>query len=380
MSATYGIELIQANDDPRGDELSQAIAAELEDVGLHRSVNVIVAPGPLTIEGPVVCVCLITTNSAGWDPTGAIGDAISRGIVVVPVVTNLADFHDVVPSILAGTNGFEWNQPTDAARLSRFLLEELGIEERSRRVFISHKREDGLGAAEQLHDRLIHAGFVPFIDRFAIRSGKDVQKAIANALEDHAFLLLVETPLAYTSPWVFDELDYALSHTMGTLIISWPGEHDIPGSKRLPRLKLAPENLTQDAHGYDVLNEETLDGVVAAVEASHAHGLVRRRRMLVTSIEDAARAAGHSPIPLPGWRIAVHTSTGTTLVGTTPRLPSSSDLQLLDQARAEMDVKSAALLVHSARELPSDHRSHLSWVAGDRDLELTPENAIGGRW
>ena len=85
--------------------------------------------------------------------------------------TNIADVQDVVPSIFAGTNGFESNQPTETAPLSRFLLVELGIEE-NLVVSSSPTTRGGLDAAEQLHDRLIHAGFVPSIDRLAIRNGK----------------------------------------------------------------------------------------------------------------------------------------------------------------------------------------------------------------
>jgi hypothetical protein len=30
--------------------------------------------------------------------------------------------------------------------------------------------------------------------------------------------------------------------------------------------------------------------------------------------------------------------------------------------------------------LPPDLHTHLGWVVGQRDVVLTPENAIGGRW
>src|SRR5205807_2551001 len=126
-----------------------------------------------------------------------------------------------------------------------------------------------------------------------VRAAEDVQEKIADALEDHAFLLLLETPLAHTSEWVVDEVDYALSHTMGTLILRWPGDPPaVPGSAGLPRLALAPTELTTDEHGYDVLTAAALDRMVGEVEAAHAQGLVRRRRMLIRSIEEAAAAAG----------------------------------------------------------------------------------------
>lgn len=285
--------------------------------------------------------------------TARISAAAVIGLVVVPVVGDLARFSADVPRSLAPVNGFAWGGEEPARRLARLLLAELGIEDRQRRVFISHKREDGLGAAEQLHDELSHSGFAPFIDRFAIRKGRHVQDAIADALEDHAFLLLLETPLAHTSDWVFDEVDYALSHTMGTLILRWPGDPPlVPGSNSLPRLRLTPAELTSDSHGFDVLTDVGLDHAVAQVEAAHAQGLVRRRRMLIRSIEEAAAAGDATAcVLLPEWRLLVEHGGRWTLVGITPRLPTAQDLELLDDARSTAGNDPSAVLVHSARAL-----------------------------
>ena len=249
-------------------------------------------------------------------------------------------------------------------------------------MFISHKRDDGLGAAEQLHDALAHERFLPFIDRFVIPHGARVQDTIADALEDHAFLLLLETPLAWSSDWVFDEVEYALSHTMGILIVRWPDDvRPVPGSADLKRFDLEPTDLITDAHGYDVLTDAALEQVTAAVERAHAHGLVRRRRMLVLSVEEAARAGGATLCaPLPHWRLFVEQGGASTVVGVSPRLPTATDLQELDAARSDTDAGAGAVLVHSARVLRPERITHLEWVAGNRELELTPENAIGGRW
>jgi hypothetical protein len=380
---TYEIQVIQKDRDGWLAELREAVAAELLAVGLHRTVAVLVAETIPDPDVPSTAVYLGSPSAAGAaDLADVAVAALGAGRVVIPVVDDLAAFGAQVPSALRPVNGFEWSGADPSRALARLLLVELGIEERQRRVFISHKRDDGLAAAEQLHDALTHRGFAPFIDRFAIPRGRDVQARIADALEDHAFLMLLETPLAHTSDWVFDEVDYALSHTMGTLILRWPGDVTaVPGSNDLPRLSLSATDIAKDAHNYDVLTEGALDHVIEAVEAAHARGLVRRRRMLVQSIEEAAKVGGASScVPLPDWRLLVEHGSASTLLGVTPRLPTASDLQLLDDARAAVSAGSSAVLVHSARALRQDLSEHLTWVAGDRDLELTPENAIGSRW
>lgn len=383
MNTTYEVQVIQCDREDWMTQLREAVAAELMEIGLHRTVGVAVSEAPATMRAPSIGVYLGSPTAASAATVAAsIDAAAAAGLVVVPVVEDLASFSAEVSPLLAAVNGFAWTGAEPARRLARLLLTELGIEDRQRRVFISHRRADGLGAAEQLHDELSHKGFSPFIDRFSIRAGRDIQVEIADALEDHAFLLLLETPLAHTSDWVFDEVDYALSHTMGTLIVQWPDDPPpVPGSNRLPRLALTQGEMVTDDHGYQVLTAAGVDRVVAQVEAAHAQGLVRRRRMLLRSIEEAAAASGATAcVPLRDWRLLVEHGERSTLLGITPRLPTAEDLQLLDDARSTSGGAPSAVLVHSARMLRAEQARHLTWVAGDRDLELTPENAIGGRW
>lgn len=380
---TYSIRMLHVGQEDRVQDFKKAVAAELLHLGLHRSVTVAVSDTHETEDSPQLCVFLADAESRADDSLErSLNEALASGVLVVPVVESLRAFPESVPESALPLNGVEWFDETSLVRLVRIVLAELGIEESQRKVFISHRRTDGLGAAEQLHDRLSHLNFRPFIDRFAIRSGASVQDEIADALEDHAFLLLLETPDAHTSDWVFDEIDYALSHTMGVLIVSWPGGvPEVPGSHGVPRVLLSQDDVMKDGHDYDVLTEIALDRVLTEVEAAHASGLVRRRRMLVNSIEESAAAAGFKPsISLPRWRLRIETHEGVVVVGTTPRLPSAEDLQGVDLAAQEAGSDQPALLVHSARKLHSSLQDHLTWVAGTRELSMIPENAVGGWW
>lgn len=383
MTTTYGVRVFQSGREDDLDRIRQAVASELEALGLHRTVTVAVAEASPPEDSPSVGLFLGGSTAVADDSLrNAVVEFLAAGGVVIPVVDSLQEFHAQTPDYLTHANGIEWATADQLNRLVRLLLEELGIEEGQRRVFISHKRDDGLGAAEQLHDTLSHHGFRPFIDRFAVRVGKDVQEEIADALEDHAFLLLLETPLAHTSDWVFDEVDYALSHAMGVLILRWPGgPTPVPGSQGLPRIDLTADEIVPDLHGFDTLTEAGLSRVVSEVESAHALGLARRRRLIIRSIEEAAVSAGAlSCTPLCNWRLHVQQADGSTIVGSTPRLPTARDLQVLDEAAKREADNTARLLVHSARALRPELREHLHWVAGDRRITVMPENAIGGWW
>lgn len=382
MTVMYQVQVMQVDRADWLADLRQAMTAELRAVGMHRSVVVDVSESSPAESTPSVAVVLVgPASKSDSDLTSSITEALSQGRVVVPVVEDLKTFHDHAPKAVSRYNGFEWSGERPQQRLARLLLEELGIEDRDRMVFLSHKRSDGLGAAEQLHDMLTHNRFVPFIDRFAIPPGEDVQDHIADALERYAFLLILETPEAHISDWVYDEIDYALSHTMGTLIVQWPNNPPmIPGSLGIPRFILTESDIEKDGHGYDILTESASDHLIREIEAAHAHGIVRRRRMLVSNVEEAAKSAGYTSTALKEWALDVTGPNGRSIVTIAPRLPAARDLQRLDETREQIAPNADALLIHASRQLREPTKGHLEWVTGTRNLKLLSENAIGAHW
>jgi len=380
VATVYRVQVIQIDRPDWVDALTEAILAEVHALGLHRSVDIQVGPLPSGNEPSAAVYFGSPAAAADASCAAAVNDTLANLRVVFPVVDDLANYSALVPPSLRPINGWEWVGGDAPQRLARLLLEELGIEERQRSVFISHKREDGLLAAEQLHEHLSKHGFDPFIDRFDIRTGIDVQATIADALEARAFLLLLETPLAHTSEYVFDEVDYALSHTIGLHIVTWPGgPTEVPGSSRLPRQQLTPADLVP-LGGFEVLTDAAVDQVLAEVEAAHALALVRRRRSLLRNVEDSTESKGFSCTPLPGWRLLVQGSDRHDVVGVTGRLPEVADLWRLDNARTTPPGVPSAVLVHAARVLREERRRLLEWAAGDRPITLVPENAVGGYW
>lgn len=379
MTADYRIQAIHAQSDARFDQLAEAVRAEVLAIGLHRSVDVSVDSLPLA-GSPNVAVFFGGEDAlADAGCIAAATEAVDNVRTIFPVVEDLANYSQDVPEALRPINGFGWSGFDPARRLARRLLEELGIEIGQRRVFISHKREDALLAAEYLADHLSHNGFNPFIDRFQVPSGVDIQERIANELEDYAFLLLLETPLAHSSDWVFDEVDYALSRFMGLHIVRWPGDFDsIPGTHRLPRQHLTEEDL-RESNGYRVLTADALDAVLEEVEAAHAYSMVRRHRHLLRSVEDAAESAGYTSTPLGDWQLLTTRGLLSDVVKVTGRLPTPSELHTLDLSRSETNARTG-VLVHATRRMATEREALLEWAASGRPLTLVPEHAIGGYW
>ena len=235
VMTTYYVEVYARGRSQWRDEIISAMEREILDLGAQRAVTVEFTDGPADGE-PSIGIYLaspeaLTDENLQQSLTGS----MRKGRVIFPVVQELAVYETAVPAILVPLNGYEWSGASPRGGLVRKVLAELGVEDQSRRAFISHRRADGLAAAEQVHDHLSHLAFDPFIDRFHIAAGRDVQAQIADGLDDCALLILLETPLAHESEWVFDEVEYALSHQLGLLIVTWPGSPtEIPGTRDLP--------------------------------------------------------------------------------------------------------------------------------------------------
>lgn len=377
----YEVEVISIGGDVRINLFNEAVRGLLQTHGLHLAYGVDLREGGACVK-PDVTIFLGSAMAAADDTCNRhLSAAISNHRLVIPVHDLGTPFFDSVPAALCSHNAFTWNGEFGAYDLARVVVEELGIEDKQRKVFISYRRADALQMAEQLHDELTKRRFLPFVDRFAIEYGEEIQPRIADALEDFAFLLLIESPLAHESKWVFYEVDYAISHYMGVLIVRWPGgPTPIPGTPGLPRLDLCDEDLAID-HEYQALTDASLARVVAGIESAHAIGLVRRRKNLLENVQETALAAGFRVTAMPNWRLLVDTSSGERLlVGVTPRLPTPQDLHELDVASNAIDLLPNSVMVHAARALTPKRSELLEWCINDRDMTLIPSNSVGSQW
>lgn len=380
MPTKYELDVIHEGD-PRAEAMVDALDAELRELGLHLDIEVSPHSNPADLPSgsPLLVVFASDTPPPDWED--ALLRARDSGQLILPVVNEQAEIGTHLTDQLDAFNAWFYQEHPDPARdLARFLLEQLGVEERQRRVFISHRRSDGLLVAEQLYHALIEQRFRPFIDRFDIDPAADVQARIADVLEDYAFLLLLESPGVSESEWAFYEVEYALSHTMGIHIVSWPGDPPtMPGTHGLARQKLARTDLVSTGP-YDELVDTAVQAVVAEVEDAHARGLARRRKNLLRSVQDVATASGRSCTVLPHWRLLVEDAAARHVVGVTPRLPLVEDLKALHDAAGPIADPANCLLVHAARSLGPDRKALLEWARSGRSIRLVPENAVGGAW
>lgn len=373
MTPVYEIGVVATEGDDRPAEFASSVQSLVADLGAQHFADVaVVDAADLSLEFPAVVVVFWADDLLDDGVESVLATCRSKGVTVVPVLPSTAHVPPLPPN-LAALNAVGWDGGVEA--IGRLCLRETGLHESTRGVFISHRRLDGLLAAEQLFEAFAKAGWTPFVDRFGIDAGTDVQQRIDEALEESAFLLLLETPSASSSPWVQHEVLYALERHLGIAIVSIPGAPEFPATGDLPRHELA--NAFDLNGSHIVLPNDAVAEVVELVERTHAIALARRRRQLLVSAMAAARSAGRGVEPAPGWRLRVAHGAGHELVGVLPHLPTPQDLYEIDLAGQSAHQ---SVLVHAAHVMEGSRRSILDWIIGGRTIDLVPNNAIGARW
>ena len=284
------------------DRLDAAVAGHGDPAGTVQVREGYVPECQRDRNSPAVAVYLGSpAGAASAECRQQVDEALADRVLVLPVVDDERNFKTHTPAPLYPFNGEAWLGDDALPRIVRFVLEALGLEERQRMVFLSHRRSDARAVAEQLHDELIKNRFWPFVDRFDIDPAEDVQQRIHAALEETAFVVLVESPAAVTSQWVLEEVTYALSASLGMLIVSFPGAAELPGTRDLPRERLNEKgDLAGGQDGQPRLEADALRRIVRRVEAIHAKAMVRRRRRLVLPTRTAFEPAGFAVAERPG--------------------------------------------------------------------------------
>lgn len=370
--ARYRVTLL--GDGSKCDEIRDAIDQDIRASGLDDWAVVEYVDEADDHAPSVVVACW--TQGDDPDPIDAVVDAATDlGVLVLPVVDTTTTMPADLAGSLADLNAMGWDE-TGAAGIADACLRELGIHDRERRLFVSYRRSDGTLVAAQLHDALCGSGWNPFIDRLGIEGGDVVQEAINTALEDMAFLLLIETPEAEQSQWIDREVLYAKSNTMGILVVNVDGAEHVPMAGDLPRIVIGADDIERDGSQV-ILSDDAVDEILVAIERAHTAAMARRRRTLVLSTKASAEHGGAVVSHRPGWRLQVTHGPTSHLVSHLPRLPKVADIHDLDAA---LDHGDNGLLIHAAHRLPDDRKALLTWAVENRQLELIPGNAIGARW
>ena len=278
--------------------------------------------------------------------------------VILPVVSDLSRFRDLVPRELHGINGV----PRDHSYLDaiiNFVLENLGLLRRSRRLFVSYRRSDSSEAALQLRHELDARNYDIFLDTHSVMPGDQFQEVLWQRLVDSDVMLLLDSPGFLASRWTREELAQAQAMTVGILQIVWPHRTPVSYSDLCERMYLKDSDFTGRK-----LRAATLERIAAKAETLRARSLGARHDNLVREFCDAANRVGTRTIVQPGRYILA-------TLPTRRRIAVVPSVGVLDAFRYHETSRrftghghrlSAALLVYDHRGLRPEWKDYLEWL------------------
>jgi hypothetical protein len=285
MVTKYQVILIGDNN-PLIESILEVLFRHVDELGLNKeSICIIEETNFTEYKRNSPTFCLYFGNTVGDFKNLDILDVLLKdATLVLPVVTDLKKFGELIPEPLKNINGFELHSLGEVEKLVACILEGLSLLRLSRRLFISYKRDESTAVAIQLFEQLEKHGFDVFLDTHSIKPGEPFQEELWHRMADTDVVVLLNTPGFLKSNWTTKELAQANSMSIGILQMIWPS-HKL---EREAEISIPYQLENSDFHN-NILTNETVKLVVAQVESLRARTLASRRDSITTEFISSVR-------------------------------------------------------------------------------------------
>jgi len=289
------------------------------------------------------------------------------GLFVLPVVPSLAQYIAHVPPVLAPINGEQLSAADpNLEHVAARILEELRLLRSRRSVFISYKRDESHGVALQLYQALDARSFEVFLDTHSIKRGEEFQPMLWDRMGDADLLILLDTPKAFTSTWVEQEVARAHNLALGVLQLIWPAPHRRTSGTELcePILLQAGDFVGLPTDAHSTLAPGKMEEIVAQAEATRARSLASRRTRVVTEFCKQAEAEKLEVVVQHTGHLELHHPThGFTHIYPLVGHPDAISLQELSEGCAKLGPPSPrGCLVYDPLGIWPRKDTHLRWL------------------
>jgi len=198
--------------------------------------------------------------------------------VIIPIVSDLTSCNKELPKELSIINAFELKNEDSITSLVTCVLENLGLLRKTRRLFISYKRNESRDVAIQLYEALDASGFDVFLDTHSIRPGDVFQDELWNRMVDTDVVVLLNTQNFDKSRWTKEELAKANDMTIGIYQIIWNGCKPLQSSD----FSIKKTLLKKDINRKKRLKENKIQSIIQEIEGMRARCLAARQDNICT--------------------------------------------------------------------------------------------------
>ena len=312
--------------------------------------------------------CLYFGNENGVNTNvDLLKSLLENGILILPIVSDLHEFSNRIPSILHNINGFQLSSEDDIEKLVSLLLEGFGLLRLSRRLFISYKRNESSTVAIQLFEQFEKNGFDVFLDTHSIRPCEPFQEELWHRLADTDIVVLLNTPGFLESNWTTQELAQANTMSIGILQLIWPN-HKLERDAELSipfHLSNKDFGNLQFTNSKSYLADSSIEKIVSEAESLRARSLAARQNNIITEFLVSAKQAGKKIDLHPEKFMTTLNANGKELVviptvGVPQAFTYNQSEELVNRIKSKN--VSGALLLFDHRNIRDKWLKHLAWL------------------
>lgn len=346
--------------------LTERLTSALSELGLPKeSMNFLEeGSGPDRQKNLPTIAIFLGYQGADDDPHDDLIELLEDSSVVIPVVKDLNQISNYLPSSLLHINAIEASLPDhNIERIVTLVLENFKLLRRERRVFISYKRSDSQAVANQLYDALDARGFDVFIDIRSVPPAEDFQDILWHRLTDSDVVVLLDTKGFRESRWTTEELAKANLSNIQILHMLWPEQNEDPETAFSHFYFVRPEMLSEAAPVE--LSGKAVTEVCNLCESLRARAIAARHRYLVDTFCDLARDLGFEPNVQPARWISLEAGDKRVVAVPAIGIPTSERIdQISKSVSAEGFEGRETWVLYDNRGVLTRWIEHLDWLDG----------------
>jgi hypothetical protein len=290
MKFLYELAVLGTPSDTQLDQLEQIVSQTLLQFGLELRQEVSWHVGPAAFNPNQQSGAAAVFFGAKSAPEANLQDLVTKGIPILPVVSDLKKVHEEIPPLLQPLNCLAYSAG-GAQRVATALLECAGLLPRQRRVFLSYKRDESSQAAMQLFDALSARHFDVFLDTYGVAPAEDFQTVLWHRLCECDVLVMLDTSSYFASRWTSAEFGRALAKNISVLQVGWPGV--IP-SRRTATASRVELLLSEIDTTTGRLTADAVDRICLRLESVRSQSHAVRSLNLVSNLRGAIEQIGGS--------------------------------------------------------------------------------------
>lgn len=146
-----------------------------------------------------------TDNDANYNGSKDLS-LLAKNYSILPIVEDLKNCKICLPEELNVINVLEVKENEAIDKIKNYILKYFGLIDTNRKVFISYKRDDCEGFAQELFTELSKKNYIPFLDSYIIEPSINFQEHLKHELADSEIMLFINSTNYGKSKWCKEEL------------------------------------------------------------------------------------------------------------------------------------------------------------------------------